>query len=125
MSDPYLNSEIRNTAQAIGIATSLDELQSSQLSFWLSVQVTMRQSGYEAVRKRFSFISQPLAESISTANIRSLTRLCSCHISTLRPSLPESTLMAMLEPSQQICAQAMLQVLTDERGSDDEECRRV
>ena len=123
MSDPFLNTEILNTAQAIGMPTAMDELQSSQLSFWLSIQATMRQSGYEAVRKRFSFVSLELAESIGTANIRSLSLLCSSHISTLRPALPESTLMAMLQPSKDICARAMLQILTEEyTGEDEERC---
>lgn len=96
MSDDAVKQEIVRTAYLIGTATAYEELFDSQLSFWLSVQVLMRSGGYEAVRKRMTFVSEELAEAISAANLKTIRKLCSAEISTIKPSLPDNTIIDML-----------------------------
>lgn len=113
MSDLSLNSEIQSTAQGIGSPTTINGLHNSQLEYWLSIQSTMQHGGYEAVRKRFSLISEELALKISNASVKSLIQLCSAQISTIRPAIPDETIFEMLAPSHDVNAKAMMQILSE------------
>lgn len=108
MRDDSLEEEIVLKAHHIGTTTEYKDLVESQLSFWLSVQALMRSGGYEAVRMRMSFISEELAEAISNANLKTIWRLCSPEISTIKPSLPDTTIIGMLNPSDNIDIEAMM-----------------
>ncbi|MFC1336818.1 MAG: hypothetical protein G8D89_18290 [gamma proteobacterium symbiont of Clathrolucina costata] len=96
MSDHAIEEEIVQTAYQIGCSTIHEDLFDSQLSFWLSVQSLMRNGGYDAVRKRMSFITEDLAETIAKASLKDIRALCLAEISTVRPSLPDSTIKALL-----------------------------
>ena len=113
MLDQPLKPDMKSTAQLIGSPRALDGLHNSQLEFWVTIQSTMQHEGYEAVRKRFSFISEDLAGRIEKSSIKNLLQLCSGQISTLRPSLPDDTLIEMLLSSEDVGAKAVLQILSE------------
>lgn len=117
MNDNTVEEEIVRTAQQIGTATAYEDLFDSQLSFWLSVQALMRSGGYEAVCKRMSFVSEDLAEAISTASLKTIRNLCSAEISTIKPSLPDTTIIGMLSPrdGDDIRARMVLQLLAESK----------
>mgnify|MGYP000518715832 CR=1 FL=1 len=56
----------------------------------------MRTGGCETVKLRFPDISKELAQEISNSDYRSLKRLCQGIISTLKPSVPDLTLIELL-----------------------------
>lgn len=117
MSDDSLEEEIVSTAHQIGTATAYEDLFDSQLSFWLSIQSLMRSGGYQAVRKRMGFVSEELAVAISQASLKSIRNLCSAEISTLRPSLPDTTILGMLSPKKgdDMSAKMVLQLLAENK----------
>jgi len=91
-----INSEILNTAQQIGLPSVVDDIFDSQFIYWQSIQSHMRTGGYDAVKLRFPDISVELAEEIANSDFRTLKKLCQGFISTLKPSVPESTLIELL-----------------------------
>ena len=115
MSDHVIEQEIEQQAFTIGCSTSYADLFDSQLSFWLSVQNLMRTEGYDGVRKRMSFISEDIAEIIASANLKSLRNLCLAEISTIRPSIPDTTIKAMLTGNEERSGSKMvLQLLAEQ-----------
>ena len=117
MSDDSVEEEIVRTAHQIGTATAYEDLFDSQLSFWLSAQVLMKYGGYEAVRKHMPFVSENLADAISIASLKAIRNLCSAEISTIKPSLPDATIIGMLSlrEGDDIGARMVLQLLSKSR----------
>ena len=107
--------EIVQTAHQIGTTTAYEDLFDSQLSYWLSVKSLMASGGYESVRKRMSSVSKELAESIAAANLKTIRKLCSAEISTIRPSLPDATIMSLLSTTEnkENGARMILQLLAE------------
>lgn len=113
MTDETIEEEIVKTASEIGTATSLVDVFDSQLSYWMSVHSLMLSGGYEAVKKRFPGISSEVANELASAQVRSIRSLCSGEICTLRPSVPDSTILQLLspKPATDIKARMILQLL--------------
>jgi len=107
--DDSINNEILNTAQQIGLPNMVDDIFDSQFIYWQSIQNHMRTGGYEAIKLRFPDISKELAEEISNTDYRSLKRLCQGVISTLKPSIPELTLIELLNDNEDSNAKLALQ----------------
>lgn len=122
MNDQSVNSEILSTASSIGTAVPDQALQGSQLEFWVAVKATMANNGYEAVRKRFPFISQKLAQAICQAPANAILELCNPHMSTLRPALPDETLIELLAPNQDVKAKAILQLMSQPSLDQEVQC---
>ena len=99
--DDSINNEIINTAQQIGLPNTVDDIFDSQFIYWKSIQAHMRTGGYEAVKLRFPDISKDLAQEISNSDYHSLKRLCQGIISTLKPSVPEKTLIELLNENEE------------------------
>lgn len=107
--DNSINNEILSTAQQIGLPNMVDDIFDSQFIYWQSIQNHMRTGGYESVRLRFPDISKKLAEEIANSDYRSIKRLCQGIISTLKPSVPEITLMELLSENQDTSSKLALQ----------------
>ncbi|MBT4076368.1 MAG: hypothetical protein HOB14_07160 [Gammaproteobacteria bacterium] len=87
-------------AQRIAQASGLDSLFESQLSYWLTVQSIMQSpGGYDDLKKRMPHISFDLAEKIQFSNYHEIVKLCTSMISTIRPALPEQTIIGLIENS--------------------------
>jgi len=116
MDEHQIEREIKETAYQIAQPTVNEDLFDAQLSYWLSVQSLMKLGGYEAVRKRTSHVSERLASIIEKSSFTALRRLCLGEISTIRPSLPESTMTEILENStkETILAKMTLQILAEQ-----------
>lgn len=116
MEENPIEREIKETAIQIGQPTVNEDLFDAQLSYWLSVQSLMRSGGYEAVRKRTSHVSETLANIIEKSNLKALRKLCLGEISTIRPSLPESTMAEILkdDPNEAVFAKMTLQILAEQ-----------
>ena len=71
----------------------------------------MRTGGYETVKLRFPDISKELAQEISNSDYRSLKRLCQGIISTLKPSVPDMTLIELLNENEDANAKLALQTI--------------
>ncbi|MBX2807161.1 MAG: hypothetical protein KTR20_00885 [Cellvibrionaceae bacterium] len=119
MNTHAVEQEIISTAHEVGSADSLNDLFDSQMSFWLSVQSLMRAGGYTQLRKRMSFVSEEVAKAIEHASLKSIRLLCSGEISTIKPTLPDNTIIQMLspEPGQDTAAKMVLQALFDQEES--------
>lgn len=122
MNDKSVNSEIHSTASAIGTAVPDQALQASQLEFWVAVKASMANNGYEAVQKRFPFITEKLALAICQAPANAILQLCNPYISTLKPALPDDTLIELLAPNQDVGAKAMLQLMSQPTVGQEVQC---
>lgn len=102
-------------AKEIGCPSAHEDLFDAQLSYWISVKTLMLNSGFTAVRKRMPFISRELAECIANASVQSLRKLCTAEMSTLRPSLPDSTIQQIVESEarENMKAKMALQLLAE------------
>ncbi|MBX2808158.1 MAG: hypothetical protein KTR20_05945 [Cellvibrionaceae bacterium] len=116
MSTYSVEEEILSTAHDVGSPDPLDDLFDSQMSFWLSVQSLMRAGGYQQLRKRIAFVSEEVAEAIANSSLKSIRLLCSGEISTIKPTLPDTTIIQMLspEPKPDTAAKMVLQSLFDQ-----------
>lgn len=110
--DDSINNEIINTAQQIGLPNIVDDIFDSQFIYWQSIQTHMRTGGYETVKLRFPDISKELAQEISNSDYRSLKRLCQGIISTLKPSVPDMTLIELLNENENQDSNAKLALQT-------------
>lgn len=98
MDNTDINQNMVETAVNIGLPTTNSDLLDAQLSYWLSVQSTIKSGGYKEARKRMPYLSEPLAKAIENSNVKSLISLCSGEISTIRPCLPDETIIEALSP---------------------------
>ncbi len=123
MAESGIDDAIVRAAREIGCATPHADLLDAQMAFWLSIQTLMRHGGYESVRKRAPFVSQSVANAVAQANLRQIRTLCNEFISTLRPSLPDETVLGLLteEPGGERHAKLAFQLLAEtlEGGIDD------
>lgn len=117
MTDETIEEEIVKTATEIGLPTSYVDIFDAQLSYWLSVHSLMHTRGYEAVKKRFPNVSNEVATALAAAQVRTIRLLCSAEICTLRPSVPDNTILAMLAPKpvEDIKARMVLQLMNDNK----------
>ena len=89
-----INKEIK--VQSMSFPNIADDVFDSQFIYWQSIQCHMRIGGFEAVRNRYPGISQKLAAKVAKADFRSLKCLCRGITNTLKPGVPDSTLIAIL-----------------------------
>ena len=117
MSEQTVEDEIVMTAYNIGSSTSMEDLFDTQMSFWITIQSMMKYGGYDLVRKRMSNISEELANTISDASIKSLRKLCSSELSTVRPSIPDQTIIDLLQSDDNpdLNAKMALQILSENK----------
>jgi hypothetical protein len=115
MLNDSVNSQIVCTAHRISTASAYDNLFDAQLYFWLSMQELMKSGGYVAVRKRMTFVSEELANAISSASLKAIKNMCSAEICTVRPCLSYKTILAMLSTNGKdvIDAKVVLQLLAE------------
>lgn len=91
------------------------DLFEAQLVYWLSLKSFMQSGGYEEVKKRMPHVSEPLAFKVANAPIHAIRALCSPDISTIRPSLSECTISALLDAqSEESKSKQVLQLLSQE-----------
>jgi hypothetical protein len=117
MSEQTVEDEIVITAYNIGCSTSMEDLFDTQMAFWITLQSMMKYGGYELVRKRMSNISEDLANIIADAPIKSLRKLCSAELSTIRPSIPDQTIIDLLKSDDipDLNAKMALQILSENK----------
>jgi len=110
-----LEKEIVRSAHEIGTATGYQDLYDSQLSFWLSVQSLMRFGDYDAVRKRMPYVSKDVANAVANSSVKNLKHLCSAEFSTIKPSIPDNTILNILSTNDRsgISSKMVLQLLVE------------
>lgn len=115
MNDETIEEEIVKTATEIGLPSSSVDVFDAQLSYWLAVHSLMHTSGFEAVKKRFPHLSYEVASALAAAQVRTIRSMCSGEICTLKPSVPDNTILAMLtpKPTENINARMVLQLLSN------------
>ncbi len=110
-SNESINNEILNTAQQIGMPSTITDIYDAQFIYWQAVQNQMRSGGYAAVQLRFPCVSKKLATEIANSDYLSLKRICQGLISTLQPSIQEDTLINTLKNNIKPDAKMALQTL--------------
>ncbi len=110
-SNESINNEILNTAQQIGMPSTIADIYDAQFIYWQAVQNQMRSGGYAAVQLRFPCVSKKLATEIANSDYLSLKRICQGLISTLQPSIQEDMLINTLKNNIKPDAKMALQTL--------------
>lgn len=113
MRHEIIQQDVFDTARNVGSANPMEDMFDTQMSYYLSIQKTMTDAGFDLVKKRFAGVTEELAIAIAEAKFHQLKNMCNSHFCTLQPSVSADTLVDLLQCGPQMNnSKAMLQALT-------------
>jgi len=99
MNDIHFENSIISEAIKISLPNPISSLFDCQISYWLSLQSLMKSSGFEEVKIKFPHITEQFAEKIAQCSYIEISKICTSQMSTLRPSLPEESILNLIADS--------------------------